>query len=243
MNKKMTKIVILVVILITIIALFTTLAIVKIKIGDFEILSIKDIALKDAEIKKANTNFLTYKTNYNGKGSELANALKEYNTEKSKYEAISDETIAIIEEATKEEKYFIEYLWVILGNYAKLHDLKLMVIDPGSKIASEKQPTAEKKTDTKVTTEKDALVTTVSSSNLNLPTGDKTEGTANSTIKPKDKVITIQLTGNYINVADFVFEIENDKTLRFKLDNILMKAATGNNIVAIFEVKNLVIIK
>ena len=55
--------------------------------------------------------------------------------------------------------------------------------------------------------------------------------------------LTLQVKGSYINVADFVFEVENDKSLRFKLDNIKMKSAGGIEVVTSFNVKDFTVLK
>ena len=36
-------------------------------------------------------------------------------------------------------------------------------------------------------------------------------------------VLQIQVTGSYLDLSDFIFEVENDDELNFKLDNILME--------------------
>lgn len=237
MNKAMIKIIALVVVLVAIIAGLTILGTMNIKIGSIETMAVSDIAKKKTEIVKLNDKLTQVKASYSSKNTELEAAKKEYSAEKAKYEAISDATISIIQEATKEEKYFIEYLWIVLGNYAKSHSLSLTVVDPGSKVTSDQSSTEEE------TKEENPLVTTIESSSAEATADiDKTQ-TPKTSINAKENSITIQLKGSYINVADFVFEVENDRTLRFKLDNISMKSAGGTDIIASFEVKNLVIIK
>lgn len=44
-------------------------------------------------------------------------------------------------------------------------------------------------------------------------------------------------------MADFVFEVENDKSLRFRLDNIKMKSAGGTEVLASFKVKDFTVLK
>ena len=55
--------------------------------------------------------------------------------------------------------------------------------------------------------------------------------------------IKITIKGRYANVADFVFDVENDKSLRFKLDNIKMTYAGDNEIQATFDVLSLSVLK
>ncbi|MEG0872568.1 MAG: hypothetical protein RSG48_01190, partial [Clostridia bacterium] len=70
--------------------------------------------------------------------------------------------------------------------------------------------------------------------NINKPNTDKSNA---------DTVFKIQVSGSYIDVSDFIFEVENDKDLRFKLDNISIEYVSGNKIKANFDVKNLSIKK
>ena len=46
-----------------------------------------------------------------------------------------------------------------------------------------------------------------------------------------------------MNVSDFVFAVENDNELKFKLDNISMEYLSGTSIKATFDVKNMIIKK
>lgn len=271
MSNSMIKIIILVGVLVIIIAAVTTLCITSIGLGPIKTLAIKDITKSKSNLEKANAALVAAGSTYSNKETELATTKTEYNAEKTKYEAISDQTISIIQDATKDEKYFIEYLWITLGTYAKSHSLSLTVIDPGSKASSDQSSTATNKTTTPGattptgTTEKAPLVETIEASSAtttttpattnsgattqaatNPATTTKTPSATNnagSTTTAKSNVVSIQLKGNYLNIADFVFEVENDKTLRFKLDNISMKTSGGTDITASFEVKNLVIIK
>ena len=66
--------------------------------------------------------------------------------------------------------------------------------------------------------------------------------TNNSSSSSDDSVLSIQVTGSYIDLCDFVFEIENDDSLRFKLDNISM-SGSSEAVTATFDVKNTIVIK
>ncbi len=245
MSKSMIKIMILSIVLLAIIGLVTLLAITKLKVGTIETMSIKDISKSKADLVKANSNLVQAGQNYGTKINSLDTVKTEYKTEKAKYESISEGTISIIQDATKDEKYFIEYLWITLGNYAKAHSLKLTVVDPGSKVTSDLTKAAAPATTptTGTTTTPPATTTTTTTTGTPATTPAATPATTTGAIAAKDNVVTIQLKGSYLKVADFVFEVENDKTLRFKLDNISMKTAGGTDIIASFEVKSLVIIK
>ena len=133
----------------------------------------------------------------------LSSAQNSYKAAKQKYDAIDKATIELVQEATADEKYFIEYLWIVLGNYARDNDLMIDIVTPSSK-------------------------------------KDTTEGNATNIDVTVDKnAIKIIVQGRYANVADFVYEVENDKELKFKLDNIKMTYTKNNAIQATFNVLNL----
>lgn len=164
------------------------------------VLSIKDITLKKQEVKLAKTNLDLEKTKYDVLESKLNTEKQEFKIEKNKYEAISDETVDIINKLNTKEKYSIEYIWIKLGNYAKLNNLSIVVAEPGNTLNGE-----EKAQD--------------------------------------DSIFKIQVSGSYISVASFIYNIENDDELKFRLDNIKMEYVSGINIKATFDVKDIVIIK
>lgn len=166
----------------------------------FKILSLRDITLKKQEVKLAKTNLELEKTKCDVLESKLNTEKQEFKTEKNKYEIISDETVDIINKLNTKEKYSIEYIWIKLGNYAKLNNLSIVVAEPGNTLNSE-----EKVQD--------------------------------------DSIFKIQVSGSYISVASFIYNIENDDELKFKLDNIKMEYVSGVNIRATFDVKDIVIIK
>lgn len=166
----------------------------------FNILSLRDITLKKQEVKLAKTNLELEKTKCDVLESKLNTEKQEFKTEKNKYEIISDETVDIINKLNTKEKYSIEYIWIKLGNYAKLNNLSIIVAEPGNTLNSE-----EKVQD--------------------------------------DSIFKIQVSGSYISVASFIYNIENDDELKFKLDNIKMEYVSGVNIRATFDVKDIVIIK
>jgi len=117
----------------------------------------------------------------------------------------------MVKEATTDERYFIEYLWIVLGNYATENDLAINIITPGS-----------------------------SSSTITSESGDGniiTKPTIDTSIR--NDAIKLIVRGRYANVADFVYEVENDKELKFKLDNIKMTYTADNAIEATFNVLSL----
>lgn len=166
---------------------------------------------------------------------ELAKAKTTFDEAKNTYNNIDESTIAIVQEATKNENYFIEYLWVVLGNYAKANSLDIDIVTPGST----KETTINNEAgSTTVTTPTGETVNGGTTQNTNKEnTGTTTDKTLDTSVQ--DNAIKIVVRGRYSNVADFVFDVENDKELRFKLDNITMTYLKDNSIEATFNVLSL----
>ena len=64
-----------------------------------------------------------------------------------------------------------------------------------------------------------------------------------NTVTAINNGIVLVVKGRYANVADFVFDVENDKSLRFKLDNIKMSYSGDNTIQATFDVLSLSVLQ
>lgn len=179
--------------------------------------SIKTILSKHDEIIEKEAELVNEKGAYENLNKTLETTKASYNKEKSKYEAISDETINIIKDANTEENYSIEYMWIKLGNYARKHNLSLVMVEPGNNAGGENTQTADQ----------------------SVVANNNTKNTTTS----QAGVLKIQITGSYIDLSDFVFEVENDDELKFKLDNIAMECVSGTTIKTTFDVKNMLINK
>lgn len=202
------KIIIISVITVVLIGLLVCMIFVDIPLlGSSSIESI--IAMHDNLISKE-AELVTEQNGYQQTLSRLETVKQNYQTEKSKYDAISDETINIIKESNTEENYSLEYMWIKLGNYAKKNNLTLVMVEPGN--------------------------------SSNTGTADQSV-VSNSTQTSSSDVLKIQVTGNYIDLSDFIFEVENDEELKFKLDNISMEYVSGTTIKTTFDVKNIIITK
>ena len=262
MTEDVKKLIIVSSVLVVLIALTVTLLLVNVNLKLINIGSIKELIVKHGEAIQAEENLKKKETEYKNAVSKVNSSKSSFDTAKAKYEAISDETINVIKEATTEENYNIEYMWIRLGNYAKKNNLTIVMAEPGgsftdSSSASKDSTNKSTKTTTTTTTttkNDDTSSTNNSSSNSS---STKDTSTSNSTTSDdissinqtakdandKNTLFKIQVSGSYLNVSDFVFEVENDKALRFKLDNISMDYVSGTTIKATFNVKNLVINK
>lgn len=256
MDKNIIKTIVLAVTLVIIVSAILYVAIKGINLGAFEIVSVSGITDKKSGIEEKENNLDIATGQYNINLDSLERAKENYNVEKNKYELITEEEIAIIKEATKEEEYFIEYLWITLGNYATAHKLDLAIIEPGGKVNQPTKETSNTTNDTTVSTgtgitgnssgvssTTNAAATGSPTSGTEKPNKGETTPTASSDIVPSVKDLTVQVRGSYIDLADFVFEVENDNSLRFKLDNIKMKSAGGDQVLTSFNVKDFTVLK
>lgn len=202
---------------------------VETDLGIFKIVSPQSLMSQYNSIKDMNSKLDTSKTNYETSLKAVETAKSEYTKQKEKYEAITDETISIIKDATADEQYNIDYIWVQIGNYAKANNLVLSLIEPGGS----SQTATDTSSNTSTTTGTNSQVTSESKGT------DTQSATTSTTTKSPSNELSIKVVGNYTDVSDFIFELENDVELRFKLDKIKMEYAGNNQITATFAVKNI----
>ena len=275
-NKKILIISIITAVLFMLILIFV---LVGVKIGKFNLGSISYLKAQYNLEKKAEEELALTQAKYYEEIKKIEESQDEYNKQKNKYEAISDETIEVIKEATREEKYNIEYMWITLGNYAKNNNLELVVVEPSGKSSvtinntipspgkvaafgsdvSASSNVVPGKNNTSITanvnnstqtneTTATTTTTTTTSNNSTTNNTNQTTSTENTTIgnntsNSSAPTFKVQVTGTYMDTADFIFAVENDNTLRFKLDNISMDLVSGAIITTSFDVKNIVINK
>ena len=257
-NKKMIIVTSILAISIILLLVFMLLGV---NLGFFRIPSVSYLLNEYNLVKKAEKELITTQDNYYNATNSLEKAQSEYNKQKNKYNSISDETINIIKEATTEETYNLEYMWIKLGNYAKKNNLEIVMVEPGGQTDSSSQNTSSTTTtsnnasttatnNTSNTTTTNTNTTTTTTSGNNASTENKDNKTSDNKTSDKSNtsstdssVLKIQVTGSYMNTSDFIFEVENDTALRFKLDNISMDYVKGTTIKTSFNVKNIVVNK
>ena len=145
---------------------------------DFKVLSFNEIKAQgdslNTKLKKIDTLNST----------EIMTARNNVNTEKANFEAKRDEYAKLeanaseeeIAEANKKQEYLLDYLWIIIGNYANDNNVKF-----------------------KMTTD-----------DVNLR-------------------INFDITGSYISIINFIYDIENDENLKFNLNGIEMASSTSED--------------
>lgn len=204
-------------------------------------------------VKKSEKDLSAAQGTYYTTVSNLEKAESDYNKQKNKYNSISDETINVIKEATTEESYNLEYMWIKLGNYAKKNNLEIVMVEPGGKQItntnnnSSNSGSSTDNTDNTDNTDSNSTTTTTtttSSSTTNNSTNSSTNTSSDTSASTSSSsALKIEVKGSYMNISDFIFEVENDTSLRFKLDNISMDYVKETTIKASFNVKNIVINK
>lgn len=248
-----------------IILLIALLALADINIGPIHLSSIKSIMAQDKKVKAAEAELDTAKTLYEAAVTGLESQKTKFEKEKGQYDAISDDTVNIIKEATAKENYSIEYMWIKLGNYAIKNNLSIVLVEPGgasdassanttdvaesgettsTPVSSSSQATTNQATTNQTTTNQATDSMTQSSASDTVQSANKSDDATDTDTSDAngDKTLKINISGTYMNVSDFIFEVENDSELKFKLDNISMQP-TGDGVSATFDVKNMIIVK
>lgn len=220
-KNKYNKLITLSIVLVLLIALITLAMIYEVDFVLFKNLSIAGIQEKKMSVETLMQKQTQEEANNATAKSTLQKSKNSFDVAKQEYENIDESTITIVQEATKEVKYFIEYLWIVLGNYANANGVDIAIITPGSTVAQN------------------------ADSSTNTNTGNTTDTNANvsGSLSPLTSGVKISIKGRYANVADFVFDVENDKSLKFKLDNIKMTYSGNNQITATFDVLSLSVLK
>lgn len=190
--KKLLLIIILVLILI-----LSGITVIKgIQIGNFSILGITEIQEKnnDLDIKLQEATKLA-STDYASNLNDLDEAIKQLQDKK---EELEEKTNTSTEDylngnVTTISPYKIDYLWVTIGNHAKVEGVTM-----------------------KMDTSKN---------------GKEYPGNENIT-EEKDKVyyydINFTVTGYYVNISEFIIDIEDDSSLGFKIEDFKMISSDDN---------------
>ncbi len=211
-KKLLILCVVLLILIICIAVVFTT----DLSVGNFKSAAIFTISEGKSELNGLIERESTTKAEHQSALDALELAKNNYDSEKRTFESIDQATVDLVKEATKDEKYFIEYLWITLGNYANDNNLLIDVITPGSTSASTGEVLNGSEQAGNQENQEPSIDTSV----------------ANNTIR-------IVVKGRYANVADFVYDVENDKDLKFRLDNMKMVYRSNNQIEATFNVLSL----
>lgn len=149
------------------------------EIGSIHIPSYKELQDGNANLNKkvADLDNLI-KTDYEKKKSEVATAKADFNVKKQSYDSLAaNATDEQLEAAMKKEEYLLDYLWIVVGNYANDNDVKFLM-------------------------------------NVN---------------NDEDYTIDFDVTGRYISIINFIYDLANDAELRFVIDNIQLEGGSNQN--------------
>ena len=110
-------------------------------------------------------------------GNKVEEEKAGFEAKKAEYEALeanaSEEEIA---EANKKQEYLLDYLWIVIGNYANDNNVKFKM-----------------QTD-----------------DVNLR-------------------INFDITGSYVSIINFIYDLQNDENLKFNLNGIKLASSTSEN--------------
>ncbi len=227
------------ILIMSVVLLILVIGIVIVFTSDVSIAGIKSGSIFTISEGKNNLNSLmekesTVKAEHQSALDSLEQAKNTYETEKKKFDNIDQATVDLVKEATKDEKYFIEYLWITLGNYATDNNLIIDVITPGSTLSSTGETLNGSGSEGGAG---NALGGGLNFGGAEGGTGSNRPTTDTSSVA--NDSIRIIVKGRYANVADFVYDVENDKELKFRLDNIKMVYKSNNQIEATFNILSL----
>ncbi|MBQ9314763.1 MAG: hypothetical protein IJ220_07230 [Clostridia bacterium] len=149
------------------------------EIGNLKIPSYSEIQRRNQELdtKIASLDNLI-KSDYEKKKNEVASAKADFNVKKQSYDSLAaNATDEQLEAAMKNEEYLLDYLWILVGNYANDNNVKFLM-------------------------------------NVN----DDEEFT-----------IDFDVTGRYISIINFIYDLANDAELKFVIDNIQLEGGSNQN--------------
>lgn len=113
---------------------------------------------------------------YANKVNDVAKSKTDFNKKKQAYDSLAaNATDEQLEAAMREEEFLLDYLWILVGNYANDNNVKFLM-------------------------------------NVN-----------------SDFTIDFDVTGSYISIINFVYDLTNDPELRFLVDNIQLEGGSNQD--------------
>lgn len=206
-------------------------------VGPVNILSISQMREKNAKLDKdiQDTKLMVDK-DYEGQLSEQDVNIKDLEEIKKQYEdlvAVNVDENA--EPSTQLQRYEMEYLWAQIGNHAKSEGVTLKIdvsesFDPNAEKEQQEGENTEE-TENKEDTRNTIANTTAKENGIEDPNQSTLEAaviTSTSTGADAAEDVKYDLSftasGSYVSVADFIYAIENDSSLGFKIEEFQMQA-------------------
>ena len=148
------------------------------EIGKLRIPSYKDIQNGNEELDdKIESLDNLINVDYEKKKTEVASAKADFNVKKQAYDSLAANATDEQLEAMKNEEYLLDYLWILVGNYANDNNVKFLM-------------------------------------NVN---------------DDEDYTIDFDVTGRYIAIINFIYDLANDSELKFIIDNIQLEGGSNQN--------------
>ena len=114
---------------------------------------------------------------YSGEIKDVNNAKTDFKYKKQSYDTLAaNATDEQLEAAMKEEEFLLDYLWIVIGNYADDNNVKFLM-----------------------------------------------------ETNEEDFTIDFDVTGSYISIINFIYDLANDSELRFLIDNIQLEGGSNHD--------------
>ena len=216
-------------------------------IGTINILSYSGIKEKDNALQQKidEVNKLV-RTDYANETKSIEENKNKLTKTKEEYEDLVQVNPESGEVTRQLQQYETEYLWTKIGNHAKTEGVTLKI--DITKAFEPSKPEANKQEETESNNNEESANTSENATNEtdNESAEEVTEETTEETEKSKDGHYDLEFTatGPYVGIADFLYDIENDSTLGFKIEDFLIDGTddtTGLQVVATFKCKDIAI--
>ena len=141
------------------------------------------------------------------------------------------------------EKYEIEYLWTQIGNHAKEEGVTLKInveksFDPATVETTQKEDGEQENEETTENNDNKNNIVDDIIGNMSAAT---VESTSTGAADEKDEAnydLMFEASGSYVSVADFIYAIENDSSLGFKIEDFEM-TGSSKTVTARFTCKDI----
>lgn len=152
---------------------------------DIKVLNYKEIMAKGDNLTSKINQIVKINTSQVVEAENKINEEKDnFEEKKATYEKLeSNASEAEIAEANKKQEYLLDYLWIVIGNYANDNNVKFKM-----------------------------------------------------TIDEKNLRINFDITGSYVSIINFIYDIENDENLNFSLNGIAIEGSSSASTKASFSV-------
>lgn len=152
---------------------------VGLEFGNLEIPSYKKLQADNVSLDNQISELDTLiDVTYSSKLKDVAQSKIDFNVKKQSYDVLAaNATDEQLEAAMREEEFLLDYLWILVGNYAEDNNVKFLM-------------------------------------NVN-----------------DDYTIDFDVTGSYISIINFVYDLTNDPELRFLVDNIQLEGGSNKDTV------------